>query len=102
MTHVISERMPSELTEGWFIDIDMIYEDNNSPCYLKIDMVCPEHNIIIKRIDDIFANHITLSAFLASELTTYGAQKFLYRHGVPKESLLWSLNHAGWSDMSNE
>ena len=102
MTNIISERIPDEMSEGWFHDVEMIYEDKNGPCYIKVVNVCPEHNLIINRIDEDFPNHVALSAFLASELSTYGARKFLYRHGVPKESLLWSLNHAGWVDMSNE
>ena len=75
-------------------EVSILMEDENKECYLSINLL---HPIQRKIIDDYFPNAIILSANLAGELGSGPASDFLHAHNVPKESLLWHLNHSGYS-----
>jgi hypothetical protein len=73
-------------------EIIILIEDDWKPCHIYVRIV--EHNIV--RLDDTFPNAKMLSAFLSDELAYGPACEFLRSHGVPRESVLWDLNHSGY------
>ena len=75
-------------------EIVILYEGDWSPCHLYIKLLEPFEMVLT---DDTFPNLWKLSADFACDVATGPARDFLHDHNVPKESMLWSLNHAGWA-----
>jgi hypothetical protein len=74
--------------------VSVSVENENKPCLMQIRLLQPWDMVIV---DGEFPNAKCLSAQLASTLGYGPACDLLHAFDVPRTSMLWHLNHEGWS-----